>query len=267
MSVFLISTSLNAGELLNNGSFELPTTDDLSQDFQLNQQMIPGWEFSGGSVSVVNHTRLFPGDGFQSLLLPCSASGSSAIRQKFDVTTDGPVRISFKLAASKAVDGEIEIALDGKAIRTIQLSKFWKPDEIALTDQMKWQLVTVPEIQLTSGEHTLDFRVLKFQPRSDRQGDNRSSIQGVLIDAVSVQSEPFDKPAADAKKRAWTVEKKVNYGTTGLLPLDGVAGPWVSTRTLACYPSLANFYGALRTTKELGGINTCISPEWDRWME
>ena len=41
---------------------------------------------------------------------------------------------------------------------------------------------------------------------------------------------------------------------TGVLPLDAIAGPWVTTRTLACYPSLSNFFGALRSTKELGGI-------------
>ena len=252
--LFLVATSLDAAELLRNGGFEQPATDDLSQTFQLNQQDITGWKFSGGSVCLVNHTRLLAGEGFQSLLLPCSASESAAIQQEFDLAAGGSVLISFKLAASKAVDGEIEIVLDKHTTKTIRLSEFWKPEEIALTDQMKWRLVALPQIQLVPGKHTLAFRVLKFQPRSDRQGDTRSSIQGVLIDAVSVQCNPFNQSINGEKQRGWPVEEKVAYQTSGLLPLDGVAGPWVSTRTLACYPSLANFYGALRSTKELGGL-------------
>ena len=252
--LFLVATSLDSAELLRNGSFEQPVTDDLSQTFQLNQQDIPGWKISGGSVCLVNHTRLLAGEGFQSLLLPCSASESAAIQQEFDLAAGGSVLISFKLAASKAVDGEIEIVLDKHTTKTIRLSEFWKPEEIALTDQMKWRLVALPQIQLVPGKHTLGFRVLKFQPRSDRQGDTRSSIQGVLIDAVSVQCSPFNQSTNGEKKRGWPVEEKVNFQTSGLLQLDGVAGPWVSTRTLACYPSLANFYGALRSTKELGGL-------------
>ena len=246
--------SLHAAELLRNGGFERPITDELSQIFETNQQGVPGWQFSGGDVCIVNHTRLLAGEGFQCLLLPCSASDSAAIRQSFDLAAGGPARISFKLAASKAVDGEIEIFLDDRTIKSVRLSEFWKPGEIALTDQMKWRPVNLPEMQMTAGKHVLGFRVVKFKPRSDRQGDTRSSIQGVLVDAVSVQCEPFDQPAAENLQRAWPVEEKTGYPANGILPLDGVAGPWVNTRTLACYPSLANFYGALRSTKELGGL-------------
>ncbi|MGC9944586.1 MAG: DUF642 domain-containing protein, partial [Verrucomicrobiota bacterium] len=252
--LFLVGTSLKAVELLRNGGFERPITDDLSEDFQLNQQNIPGWEFWGGTVSLINHTRLLAGDGFQSLLLPCSAGKSASIRQEFNLDASGPVRLSFKLAASKAVDGEIKIFLDEHSIKTIRLSEFWKPEEIALTDQMKWRLVELPPIQMASGEHILGFRVLNFQPRGDRQGDTRSSIQGVLIDAVSLQSAPFDAATTEEAKRAWPVENKVSYRADAPLPLDGLAGPWVSTRTLACYPSLANLFGAFRSTKELGGL-------------
>jgi Protein of unknown function (DUF642) len=252
--LFFVGTSLHAVELLRNGGFERPITDDLSEDFQLNQQNIPGWEFSGGTVSLINHTRLLAGEGFQSLLLPCSADASASIHQEFNLDANGTVRISFKLAASKAVDGEIEIVLDDHSLKTIRLSEFWKPEEIALTDQMKWRLVELPQIQLSSGEHTLGFRVLQFQPRSDRQGDTRSSIQGVLIDAVSAQSAPFDIATTEQIKRPWPIEKKITYKADAPLPLDGLAGPWVGTRTLACYPSLANFYGAFRSTKELGGL-------------
>ena len=252
--LFLAGTSLNAVELLRNGGFERPITDDLSEDFQPNQQNIPGWEFSGGTVSLINHTRLLAGEGFQSLLLPCSADASASIQQEFNLDAGGPVRISFKLAASKAVDGEIEVVLDDHPIKIIRLSEFWKPEEIALTDQMKWRLVELPQIQMDSGQHTLGFRVLKFQPRSDRQGDTRSSIQGVLIDAVSVQSAPFDVATNEEIKRAWPIEKKIAYKADAPLPLDGLAGSWVGTRTLACYPSLANFYGAFRSTKEMGGL-------------
>lgn len=252
----LFSTGIfsEAAELLNNGGFERPISDDLSHVFQLDQQDLPGWKFSEGPVTLLNHTRLLPGEGFQSLLLPCSASASAAIQQPFQLPAAGPVRISFELAASKAVDGEIEIAVDSQPVRSIHIAQFWQPDEIALTDRMKWRAVTLPEIQMTSGEHTIGFRVLHFQPRSDRQGDTRENVQGVLIDAVSVQSSPFEKPDHDQKERAWPVEKKATYPATGILPMDGVAGPWIATRTLACYPSLANFAGALRSTKELGGI-------------
>jgi hypothetical protein len=252
--VLFLGMALDGAELLRNGGFEQPITDDLSQTFELNQQAIPGWTFFGGSVSIVNHTRLLAGEGFQCLLLPCTATGSSALRQPFNVATAGPLRIAFKLAASKAVDGEIDILLDARPLKTIRLSEFWKPDEIALTDQMKWRLVSLPSLETTAGTHTLAFRVQKFQPRSDRQGDTRSSIQGVLIDAVSVQSGPFAPSAADESQRPWPIEEPAHYPATGILPLDGVAGPWISTRTLACYPSLANFYGALRSSKELGGL-------------
>jgi hypothetical protein len=54
--------------------------------------------------------------------------------------------------------------------------------------------------------------------------------------------------------RPWPAERPLVYENGGILPLDALAGPWTSTRTLACYPSVANFYGALRSTKELGGI-------------
>ena len=260
LTPLFVAASLFAGtfspatELLRNGGFEQPISDDLSRNFPTNQQGIAGWEFSGGSVTLLNHTRLLPGDGFQSLLLPCNATESSAIQQKFTVPATGPVRISFKLAASKAVNGKIETVLDNNVVKSIRLSEFWKPDEIALTDQMKWRTIAMPDVQMTSGQHTLGFRVAKFQPRSDRQGDTRENVQGVLIDAVSVQCTPFEKQSPDDQKRPWPIEKKMTCATTGPLPLDGIAGPWVSTRTLACYPSVANFYGALRSTKEVGGV-------------
>jgi hypothetical protein len=254
LASWLAGISLHAAELLQNGGFELPITDELSQAFDPHQQDIPGWQFSGGDICIVNHTRLLAGGGFQCLLLPCTGSNSAAIRQSFNLVSNGPVRISFKLAASKAVDGEIQIFLDERTVKSIRLFQFWKPGEIALTDQMKWRAVSLPEIPLAAGKHVLGFRVVKFQPRSDRQGDTRSSIQGVLVDAVSAQAEPFDQAAVDKLPRARSVEEKIHYPANGILPLDGLAGPWVSTRTLACYPSLANFYGAVRSTKELGGL-------------
>src|SRR5450756_3245900 len=120
--------------------------------------------------------------------------------------------------------------------------------------RQKWRSVSMPPISLSAGKHALSFHVRGFQPRSDHQGDTRSSIQGVLIDAVSVQTKPFDEATTVGKKQAWPTEKKTIWKTDGVLPLDGVAGPWVATRTLACYPSLANFYGAVRSTKEMGGL-------------
>ena len=253
-ALFLNGNALSAVELLRNGEFEQPVTDELSQVFQLNGPVIPGWQFTGGSVQLVNHTRLLPGEGFQSLLIPGRAQASASIRQTFTVVGGGPVLVSFKLAASKAVDGEVEVWLDHKQVKSIRLSEYWKPDEIALTDQMKWRQVALPVLPLTPGEFELEIRVVGFQPRSDRQGDQRDSVQGVLVDAVSVQCGPLPPAKSDLKRRAWPVEQKTAYPPGAPLPLDGLAGPWVSTRTLACYPSLANFYGALRSTKELGGI-------------
>lgn len=246
-------TALPAAELLRNGGFELPVTDELTQEFAPNPSAVPGWDNSGGSVCVVNHTRLLPGEGFQSLLLPCTKEQAPVLRQKFELPAAGPVQVEFKLAASKAVEGDLEISLDDRALKTVRLSEFWRPEEIALTDQMRWQAITLPPVPLAAGTHTLSFRVLKFQPREDKQGDTRSSVQGILLDAVSVQNAPF-VPSAAPQPRAWPAETEPQFSASGVLPLDGVAGPGVSTRTLACYPSVANFSGALRSTKELGGI-------------
>src|SRR5450756_895651 len=112
LSLILTGTFLPAAELLRNGGFEFPSTDDLFRDFPPDQQGIPGWIFSGGGVSLANHTRLLAGEGFQSMLLPCTANVSPTLRQEFNLDAGGPVRIAFKLAASKAVDGQIEIRLD-----------------------------------------------------------------------------------------------------------------------------------------------------------
>lgn len=254
LCILFARVTLRGAELLQNGSFERPLTEELSQDFPLNQQDIPGWKFFGATVSIVNHTRLLAGDGYQSLLLPCTATESPVLQQSFQLETQGPVRISFKLAASKAVDGEVAVVLDDEIIQTVHLAQWWKPEQIALTDQMLWRSIAVPRRKLSAGSHTLAFRILKFQPRNDRQGDARSSIQGILLDAVSVETRPFGKASASGQKYAWPAEKKTSYPASALLPLDGVAGPWLATRTLACYPSLANFYGAVRSTKELGGL-------------
>ncbi|HEV2692553.1 MAG TPA: hypothetical protein VG347_06615 [Verrucomicrobiae bacterium] len=254
LSLALIGTALPAEELLRNGGFELPGMDDLSRDFSPKEQEITGWSFSGGGVSLINHTRLLAGEGFQSILLPCTATGSPVLQQQFNLAVAGPVRVSFKLAASKAVDGEIDIGLDGATVKTIRLAEFWKPEEIALTDQMKWRIATTPPLALAAGKHTLSFQVRRFQPRADHQGDTRSSVQGILIDAVSVQAEPFDERVAAGRQHPWPAEAKTQWKSGGILPLDGIAGPWVATRTLACYPSLANFYGAVRSTKEMGGL-------------
>ncbi len=253
LCLFVAAILSNAEELLQNGSFEEPITDDLSRAFSVDQQGIPGWEFSGGDVRLVNHTRLLPGAGFQSLLLPCTANESSAIRQAFNLDQAGPVRIEFKLAASKAVDGTVEVDLDDKGVKSVRLSDFWKPEEIALTDQMKWQSMRLPQIQLAGGRHTLAFRVTHFQPRNDHQGDTREIIQGILLDAISVEKQPYRQPSS-VETHPWPAEAPMSSESNGVLSLDAIAGPWVETRTLACYPSVANFAGALRSTKELGGI-------------
>jgi hypothetical protein len=244
----------NKGELIRNNGFELPLTDELSRAFLFNHQDIPFWEYTGEKVLIVNHTRLLSGEGFQSLLLPCDARELSSVQQKISTDINGYVRISLKLAVSKAVDGVIEVFLDSNTVKTIHMAEFWKPEEIALTDQMKWLSVTLPEIMLKSGKHTFGIRVVKFQPRVDRQGDKRDIIQGVLVDAVSVQYTTSKINSDQKTSRPWPIEKNIKINPKGPLLLDNLAGPWVSTRTLACYPSLANFYGALRSAKELGGI-------------
>lgn len=250
----LATPTLRGENLLQNGSFEQPGTDELSELFKTDQQQIPGWRFTGGSVEVVNHVRLLPGDGFQCLLLPCLDGVPGIIRQTFTLPASAPLRLSFKLAASKAVDGTVEVLLDDHVARTVRLADSWKPEEIALTDQMKWISFALPPVEAAAGNHSVGFRVARFEPRNDHQGDTRDIVQGVLVDAVSVETGPEREVDAEKPTREWPPEMESGYIPTGLLPLDALAGPWMTTRTLACYPSLANFFGALRSTKELGGI-------------
>ena len=130
LAATLMTTSALGGELLQNGSFEQPSTDDLSELFKTDQQQIPGWQFTGGSVEVVNHTRLLPGEGFQCLLLPSLDGAPGVIRQSFILPAAAPIHISFKLAASRAVSGTVEVLLDGHVVKTVQLAESWKPEEI-----------------------------------------------------------------------------------------------------------------------------------------
>ena len=109
-------------------------------------------------------------------------------------------------------------------------------------------------MKLAAGPHTLEIAVTRFQPRNDRQGDTRAGVQGVLVDAVSVRTGPEPTPPPGQPARSWPAENTVAFDPGALPSLDSVAGPWVPTRTLACYPSLASFHGVLRSTKELGGV-------------
>jgi hypothetical protein len=170
--------------LITNGGFELPLVDDLSRRFEASDSSIPGWQIVSGAVQIVNHTRLFPHEGFQCLLLECEDGRLSSIAQTFD----GPagVSITFELAASRASRAVLEVVLNGRG-QILPSDQLWKPDETAFTHDMKWRHVHLCLIGQTSGQHRLEIGVKEFEPLDDRQADPRHRLQGLLLDALSIK--------------------------------------------------------------------------------
>jgi len=230
-----ITTICNAQNLIKNGDFEYPTTDELSLSID-QQSKMQGWEFDF-PISVINHTRLFPYSNFQCLLLPAKPDHKTSIRQNFRMDKKGKISISFAVTASRLESGKLNVSIDGHEIANREYRDYWIPSETRLTDNMKWIKVKIPSLALESGNHTLEFTEESCKVVVDKQGDNRDMIEGFLIDDIIVN-----------------ICKEINY--TGVPALDDLSGQSVDVNTLACYPAIGNFYGSVRTSKRLGGLET-----------
>ena len=171
-------------QLVINGGFELPLVDDLTQRFEAGDRSIPGWEIGSGAVQIVNHTRLFPHEGYQCLLLECEQGKLSSIAQSFA----GPagVSITFMLGASRVRRAVLEVLLNGRG-SIMPTTDFWQPQETAFTHDMKWRHVHLCMIGPVAREHRLEIRVAEFEPLDDRQADPRHRLQGLLLDDLSIK--------------------------------------------------------------------------------
>ncbi|MGE5447261.1 MAG: hypothetical protein ACM3PR_02790, partial [Bacteroidales bacterium] len=233
MLFMLLSLKGYSQNLLRNGDFEYPTTDELSLKVNSSSEMI-GWEIQS-PVVVVNHTRLFPYSNFQCLLLPVIGGQKASIVQHFNIPQDGKVKISFAFAASRLENGKLIVRLDGKEIATRAYTDYWVSGDTRLTDHMKWEQVILPEQQIPGGKHSLEILEDSCQVVRDHQGDQRDMIEGFLIDKVEVEKCP-----------------DIHY--SGVPSLDELAGQKVETKTLACYPAIGNFLGSVRASKQLGAF-------------
>jgi len=237
MSFFLLLISLKgySQNLLKNGDFEYPTTDELSLPVHPPGELLH-WQI-GASVALVNHTRLFPASGYQCLLLPARPGKKVSIVQDFFIEKKGNVRLSFAFAASRLLSGRLYWRIDGNEIASQSYADYWSPPETRLTDHMKWVEVVLPQQLLDHGTHVLEIGQDSCVVVSDNQGDQRDMIEGFLIDNLLLELVPV-----------------VHY--SGIPSLDELAGQAVETKTLACYPAIGNFIGSVRSSKQMGGFET-----------
>jgi len=219
-------------DLIRNGSFESPLTDNLSWA----GGKPADWDIKGSSL-LVNHLRLFPFSGFQCLTMRAGEPFEAS--QEVEVKKPGKLAVSFALAASRIVGGEVGVFIDDKPVGTRRYCDYWKPEETRFTDQMKWVEVVLPAVDLEPGKHRIAFRTVGCEKLVDKQGDTRDMIDGFLIDSV----------------RATLEEKKQ---LSGIPSLDALAAQIVPTRTLTCYPMIGNFRGGLKSSKIIGAFK----PEW-----
>ena len=221
--------------LIKNGDFEYPVTDELSLKIANNDEF-PGWKFDY-PVSIINHTRLFPYSNFQCLLLPAISGLKTIIRQDFYLNKNTNIQLSFALAASRIESGKFKVYIDGLVVDTREYSDYWIPSETRLSDHMKWVKIAIPVFSVESGKHTLEFLEDSCKVVNDKQGDQRDMIEGFLIDNVVLN------------------ECELKYHT-GVPSLDVLAGHTVDTKSLACSPAIGNFLGSVRSSKCLGGFET-----------
>jgi len=221
--------------LIKNGDFEYPVTDELS--FKVDDQTrMPDWKFDF-PVSIINHIRLFPYSNFQCLLLPAKPDRSTSIRQNFATTLKGNFSISFAFAASRLESGKLKVSIDGHEIANREYCDYWTSAETRLTDNMKWVKVKVPSVPLETGSRTIEFSEEACKIIVDKQGDNRDMIEGFLIDGITVKTDP-----------------EIYY--RAVPSLDDLSGKIIDTKTLACSPAIGNFFGSVRASKCLGGFET-----------
>jgi hypothetical protein len=176
--------TVSVSSLAINGGFERPLVDDLAQRFEAGDASIPGWEIASGAVQIVNHTRLFPHEGYQCLLLECETNQRPVITQSFE----GPIGVSihFAIGASRAQRAVLDVLFNGHC-SALPVTDLWKPQELAFTHDMKWRQVHLTMIGPNEGRHRLQLRVREFEPIDDRQEDPRHRVQGILIDALTVK--------------------------------------------------------------------------------
>ena len=89
----MISLEGFSQNLIKNGDFEYPVTDELSLKIA-NKDELPDWKFDS-PVSIINHTRLFPYSNFQCLLLPANSANKTIIRQDFYLNKNSSIQLSF----------------------------------------------------------------------------------------------------------------------------------------------------------------------------
>lgn len=233
--LLMVSLKDYSQNLIINGDFEYPITNDLS--LKINQQSeMPDWKF-GSPVVIINHLRLYPYSNFQCLLLPAKSDHKVGISQSFLLEKNGKITISFAFAASRLERGKLKVLIDGHEIAAHEYADFWIPSETRLTDHMKWVEAQIPSLSMESGNHTLEFSQDSCKVVVDHQGDQRDMIEGFLIDDVVVKT-----------------SQEINY--SGIPLLDELAGQAVDTKTLACYPAIGNFRGSVGSSKCLGGFQT-----------
>lgn len=231
----LISLEDYSQNLLLNGDFEYPVTDELSMKIDQGNGL-PGWTFDS-PILVINHTRLFPYSNFQCLLLPAKTDKRTSIGQSFSIAKKGKVDVSFAFAASRLESGSLKVTLDGREIAAREFTDYWVPAETRLTDHMKWVKVKIPGLSVEEGIHSIEFSEESCKVVVDKQGDKRDMIEGFLIDAIAIH-----------------VCQEKYY--SGIPNLDELAGLTVDAKTLACYPAIGNFRGSVRGSKRLGAMET-----------
>jgi len=233
---FIFISSIGYSQnLIKNGDFEYPVTDELSLKV-VDQNKMPDWKFDF-PISIINHTRLFPYSNFQCLLLPAEPDHNTSIRQNFTTLKNENISLSFAFAASRLKSGKLKVSIDGLEIANREYCDYWTSNETRLTDHMKWVKVKISSIPLKSGRHTIEFTEDLCKLIVDKQGDNRDMIEGFLIDDVIVKT-----------------CQEINY--TDVPSLDDLSGQSIDTKTLACSPAISNFFGSVRASKCLGGFET-----------
>ena len=144
---FLIVISLEgfSQNLIKNGDFEYPVTDELSLKME-NKDQLPGWTFDS-PVSIINHTRLYPYSNFQCLLIPAISGHKTIIRQDFYINKNTGILLSFALAASRIESGIFKVCIDGRVIDSREYTDYWVPSETRLSDHMKWIEIAIPVLR------------------------------------------------------------------------------------------------------------------------
>ena len=130
----IISQKGYSQNLIKNGDFEYPVTDELS--FKITQHdEIQGWKCDL-LVSIINHIRLFPFSNFLCLLLPAISRQKTGIRQDFNVDGNSQINVSYAFAASRIESGKLKVFIDGHEIDSREYTDYWIRSEMRLSDHI-----------------------------------------------------------------------------------------------------------------------------------